>query len=146
MTAVVTEAKKGKWYKGMPSPNPKGGGKKLFEAVALQELSAHYGKMPGNELLALEADKKRWGRLSVFEQMVVTRLLETYRRDSEGRLNFSEVMDRLIGKPKQSIESEVKITLEQLVMGSIIDATPADNAPLIEAQPVAESPVTDDTK
>lgn len=126
------------WYKGMPAANPGGKMKgNIFTQQVLVNMASEFlNTMTGKEIAALVLDKKRFNDMTMAQQLVLRRITEAMRCDSEGRLNFAEVMDRLIGKPKQSIESEMKITLEQLVMGSIVDATPA---PLIESQPVPET-------
>lgn len=138
------------WKKGMPSPNPGGRVVGGFTHSALMAIASDYLQtMTGREILALEADEKRFGKLTMVHQLVVRRITEAMRKDSEGRLNFAEVMDRLIGKPKQSIESEVKLTLEQLVLSSLnaaaLPAPSEEPTPvIIDAQPVVETLAIDD--
>lgn len=108
--------------------NPGGKVEGVFSHDALKVIATHYIQaIPFDKLLELLDDTTARGKLSTAHNLVLTRIGEALRKDSEGRLNFAEVMDRLIGKPKQSLETHITVTLEQLVLGSY-----GDDAKVIE--------------
>lgn len=129
MTQPIEQDKHWLWKPGK-SMNPGGKRKDTFDHEALKVIANYYIKeFPHAELLRLIEDETAREHLSTAHIMVITRIGEALRKDSEGRLNFAEVMDRLIGKPTQTIDAHIQVTLEQLVTQSYIAG---DDAKLIE--------------
>lgn len=130
MSQAIETYKHWQFKPGQASANPGGRVKNRFDVEALKAIATHYvTEVSRGELIKLLADEKRRDKLTPAHDLVLTRIGEALRKDSEGRLNFAEVMDRLIGKPTQTIDAHIQVTLEQLVLGSY---TPGDDAKLID--------------
>lgn len=74
--------------------------------VRMRHLVEKYG---ADEILQIVSDPKRFGKLSVFDAMIMRRLSEAM--DKEGRQSMDSLLDRILGKPTQYIQSKNEDTV-----------------------------------
>lgn len=84
---------------GNPKGRPKGSQSFVDRCKYICERYTH------DDVLETIKDKKKLGKLPVFDSMIIKRLHEAITTDSYHSMNA--LLDRLIGKPKQTIEQEV---------------------------------------
>lgn len=131
---------KGRWLAGV-SGNPSGKANGIFSADALKAIASHFlTSMTREELLALAENTEARRKLSTAQDLILTRILEASRRDSEGRLNFCEIMDRTAGRPRMThdvnLQVDIATLFERAEMAQEAKRLEANNAPVIDAIPV----------
>lgn len=95
------------------NPNGRPSGQRAFIDRALPFLEEY----TVNEIISLANDKQKFGELSVFDGMIVRRIVAAFARG--GGRDMDSILDRVFGKPKQTVEGVQKTTtLEDLVLGS----------------------------
>lgn len=72
------------------------------------------------ELLALTRDRERFGKLSVYDGIIVSRLALAFSKG--GGADMDRILDRVIGKPSQPLKVQAhRTTLEELLTGNFED-------------------------
>lgn len=62
------------------------------------------------DIVELVADKKRLYKQSTFDAMILTRIAEAF--SDNGRQSMNDLLDRVLGKPTQTIEQKLDATIE----------------------------------
>lgn len=83
-----------------------------------------------SELQSLYKDKKRYNKLSTAKALILDRILGA--RGPFGGDDFDRVMDRLIGKPKQSVDVKTEIGIVQIVLEAAKFGSAATETKVIE--------------
>lgn len=63
-----------------------------------------------DEIQEIVTDAKKFGKLSVFDGMILRRVCEAIQPDGDKSMN--SLLDRLLGKPSQTIEQKVDATIQ----------------------------------
>lgn len=104
---------KGRYLPG-ETGNPEGHRKNRFTDEVLKTIASRYLlEIPHDEIDKMLSNPRLTKGLPAIYIMILTRIKQAMREDSEGRLSAEMLLDRLIGKPLQVQKTEVTLSMVQ---------------------------------